>query len=109
MDNINELTDVACSYISFCVENVIDSKMVICHSNNKPWFNAELKNLLKKKSGDKVAYSMVRKEIRTAIAKAKYNYKEKIKYKLSHSDQRAVWNGMKLMTGLQECNRTMVF
>lgn len=48
-DNINELTDVVCSYISFCVENVIDNKVVTCYSNNKPWFNAELKNILKKK------------------------------------------------------------
>lgn len=66
------------------------------------------------KSSDKVAYSIIRKEARAAIVKAKYNYKENIEYKCFNSDQRAVccvavWDGMKLMTGLQESDRAMIF
>lgn len=72
-DNINELTDEVCSYISFCVKNVIDTKVVTWHSNNKPWINAEMKNLIKKKGLFlkvllfKAAYSIIRKEGRAAI------------------------------------------
>jgi len=37
--------------------------------------------------------------------KAKHNYEEKIEHKYLNADQRAVWDGMKLMAGIQESTR----
>lgn len=36
-DDINELTDVVCSYITFCKEPAIPTKEVKVFPNNKPW------------------------------------------------------------------------
>ena len=63
--SIDELTDVACSYNSFCVDSVIPSKTIVSYPNNKPWISKELKNLLREKktifnSGDKIVYAIGR-------------------------------------------------
>lgn len=48
-DNIDELTDVVCSYISFCEDTVIPIKMVKVFPNNKPWSSSALKTLILKR------------------------------------------------------------
>ena len=112
-NSIDELADVVCSYISFCTASVIPHKKVFFYPNSKPWITKELKSLLREKktvfkNGDKAAYAQIRKVVRAEIIKAKSAYKEKIESKLYDSDLKSVWNGMKLMTGLQKCNNNSV-
>jgi len=73
-----------------------------------------LKNLLKKKSvvfksGDKVAYSAIRKEVRAAIVKAKHNYKEKIEHKYLNADQMAVQTDGGINGLLRQSSQLVVF
>jgi len=71
-NNIDELTDSVCSYISFCVHCVFPTKTVVSYPNNKPWISKELNHLLREKrtafrSGDKDAYAEIRKELNFSI------------------------------------------
>lgn len=81
--DIDELTDVVCSYISFCKDSVLLSREVKVYPNNKQWISKDIKELLIKQKtvfneGDVYAERAVRKEIRAEIKKAKLRYKEKI-------------------------------
>lgn len=51
-DNIDELTDVVCSYISFCKDSVILTRDVTFFPNNKPWVSKVLKGLTCKRKID---------------------------------------------------------
>lgn len=47
--DIDELTDVVSSYVTFCEDCVIPKKSVKIFPNSKPWVSKTLKNLLNKK------------------------------------------------------------
>ena len=46
----HKLTDCITSYIQFCEETVIDTKVVKDFSNSKPWLSKDLKKLLNEKN-----------------------------------------------------------
>lgn len=48
-DNIDEPADVVCSYISFCRDNVIPTKVVKIFPNNKPWASSAIRGLIHKR------------------------------------------------------------
>lgn len=48
-DDINDLSDIISSYITFCVDLVIPTKKVVTYPNNKPWVTKELKAVINKK------------------------------------------------------------
>lgn len=102
-DNIDELTDVVCSYISFCRDNVIPTKVVKIFPNNKP----ALKGLICKRKnafneGNVTEVKEIKKEIRSEIKKAKLRYRDKIEAELGSNNLREAWNGMKSMTGYND-------
>ena len=41
---------VVTSYINFCMDNIVKSKVITTYPNNKPWVTKELKELINKKS-----------------------------------------------------------
>ncbi len=45
-ENIDELTEVVCGYVSFCTDMIIPKKTVIDFPNNKPWLSSHTKVLL---------------------------------------------------------------
>ena len=103
-DNIDELTDVVCSYISFCEDNVIPTKTVKVFPNNKPWASSALKGLIHNRKnafneGDLPKVKDLNREIKSEIKKAKLRYKDKIEAELSSNNLKEAWNGMKVMTG----------
>lgn len=103
-DGIDEFTDTVTSYINF-VENVcFPSKPVVVFSNNKPWFNKEIKQLCIEKnrafkSGDKDLYRVARYEFERAVKKAKTRYRDNLEDKLKDKDSRGVWQGLQRITG----------
>lgn len=105
--DINELTDVVCSYISFCKDFVLPTREVKLYPNNKQWISKDIKELLVKRKtvfnkGDANAERAVRKEIRTEIKKAKLRYKDKIEAELRSNNLKRTWKGMKTMIGSKD-------
>ena len=47
-NDMNNFTDVVCSYIYFCIDQCLPTKVVKVFQNNKVWFNATVKENLKK-------------------------------------------------------------
>lgn len=103
-DNIDELTDVVCSYTPFCRDNVIPIKVVKVFPNNKPWASSALKGLILKRKkafmeGNVTEVKEIKKEIRSEIKRAKLAYKDKIEAELGSNNLKEAWQGIKLMTG----------
>ena len=48
-NDINTFTHVVCSYMNFCIEQCIPTKIVTIYQNNKNWFNLKIKEKIKKK------------------------------------------------------------
>lgn len=47
-DDLNEWTDVTCSYIAFCRDMIVPCKQVKIYPNNKPWITKTVKDSLQK-------------------------------------------------------------
>ncbi len=48
-DDLDELTDVICSYAAFCRHMIIPCKQVRNYPNNKAWVNKSVKACIQKK------------------------------------------------------------
>ena len=99
-ENIDILGDTVSSYISLCVNSIIQSKKVVVYPNNKPWVTKELKTVINKKkrtffTGDPLEKKALSREVRKEIAKAKVNYKNKIEIRFAGGNIRAAWQGFK--------------
>lgn len=80
--DINELTDVVSSWITYCEDIVVPVKTVKSYPNSKPWVNGHLKILINKKKqafkqGNSTELVSVQREIKREIRKAKLSYKRK--------------------------------
>lgn len=106
-DNIDELTDIVSSYVTFCEDMVIPTKTTVSFPNNKPWVTKELKSVINKKkrtfyTGDIWEIKAVSKEVKNEIRKAKIKYKRKVEEQYSGGDLRAAWRGIKSMASLNQ-------
>ncbi len=102
--DIDELTDVICSYVTFCEDMLIPVKSFKKFPNSKPWVTKSLKILLSKrhrafKEGDTVEYFRLKKEIKCEIKRAKSAYKKDLEVKLKKGNLGSAWEGMYLITG----------
>lgn len=100
----DELTDVICSYVTFCEDMLIPVKYFKKFPNSKPWITKSLKILLSKrnrafKEGDTVEYFRIKKEIKCEIKRAKSAYNEDLEVKLRMGNLSSAWEGMYLITG----------
>ncbi|KAI3364053.1 hypothetical protein L3Q82_010883 [Scortum barcoo] len=72
-------------------------------SNKKPWLDNTVKLLLKAcdsayRSGDKLAYSIARKELKKGIKLAKSRYKQRIEEHFENNNPHSMWRGIKTIT-----------
>lgn len=100
--DIDKLTDVICSYLTFCKTMIIPTKMIKVYPNNKPWMSKEVRAyLLQKKwafnQGGPSDLCAAKRELRTEILRAKEKYKSKVESKLAEKNLSAAWSGMKTM------------
>ncbi|KAI2652653.1 RNA-directed DNA polymerase from mobile element jockey [Labeo rohita] len=63
--DLDELTDTVTSYISFCEDMCLPTRIYLTFNNDKPWFSAKLKQLRQAKedayrSGDKALYKQAK-------------------------------------------------
>lgn len=107
--NLDEMTDVISSCVSYLKNSIIPTKRVKVFPNNKPWLDKAVKDALHRKHkaflhGDGKDKIEAKKEVRYEIKRAKLQYKSEIEEKFHSNDLRAVWDGMKAMTGQDKKN-----
>ena len=105
-EHIDELTDVVCSYITFCEDMIVPTRKFKVFSNTKPWMTKSVKSSLRNKQlayrqGDRLERVTARKEVRTEIFKAKQAYKVKLEKNLADNNLGSAWSGMKKIAGIQ--------
>ena len=112
-NDIDELTDVICSWTSYCENIVIPVKSVKLYPNSKPWVSKSLKGLLHKKGkafreGNLIEMHNIEKEIKREIRAGKMRYKDKIENQLRMNNLGSAWSSMKTIVGLKEEGRTNI-
>lgn len=111
--DIDELTDVISSYVTFCEDNVIPLKTFKTFPNNKPWVLKSLKMLLSKKrklfrEGNLSELNLVKREIKCKIRRAKLNYRDRLEGELRQNKLRSVWDGLKTITGTKRRSNSRI-
>lgn len=105
-DDLNEWTDVTCSYIAFCRDMIVPYKQVKIYPNNKPWITKTVKDSLQKKQscfkgGDIAEQQIAKKDLKIGILKAKRDYKYKLENQMATNNLGSAWDSMKTIAGLQ--------
>ena len=106
-NNPELMIDTVTSYITFCVDNVIETKDVRIYPNNKPWVNKEIKHILHQKKlafleGDQQKVRDLEKEISRMIKEGKKDYKDKVEKELWNGNARDAWRGLNAMMGRKQ-------
>ena len=105
-EEIDELTDVVSSYISFCEASIIPRKEIFFYPNNKPWVTKSVKTIINQKNicftqGDTARYRELQKQLKKELKLAKCRYKDKVESMLRAGSSRPAWEGVKSMMGMQ--------
>ncbi|KAJ8028169.1 hypothetical protein HOLleu_30335 [Holothuria leucospilota] len=104
MDDFDQTVDVITGYFQFCIEVAIPVKHFKTYSNNHPWMNNAVKDLLKAKHQlhrDNEDLGPINAKIKTEIQAAKHKYKDKVMSRAS-TNPKEMWRGLKLMMGCGE-------
>ena len=101
--SLDEYTDTVTSYISFCEDTCVPTRNRTEYNNNKPWFNARLKQLLRSKeaayrSGDRTLYNQARNTLNREIRAAKKSYSNKLSSMMSINQPSTVWKCLQNIT-----------
>lgn len=101
--SLDEHTDTVTSYISFCEDICVPTRTRIKYNNDKPWFNAKLKQLRRSKeeayrSGDRALYNQARNTLTKEIKAAKKNYSNKLSSMMSRNEPSIAWRCLQNIT-----------
>ncbi|KAI4891004.1 hypothetical protein NFI96_004964 [Prochilodus magdalenae] len=101
--DLEEYASSVMGYIHFCTENVLPKKTIKVFPNQKPWVNKSVRALIKSRdeafrSGDRLAYSAARRNLKKGIKEAKHSYKQRIEEHFENNNPRSMWNGIKALT-----------
>ncbi|KAL6473985.1 hypothetical protein MHYP_G00175460, partial [Metynnis hypsauchen] len=94
--SLDEYTNTMISYISFCEDICAPTRTRIKYNNDKPWFNARLKQLCRSKeaayrSGDQALYNQARNTIKSCkIRAAKKTYSNRLSSMVSTNEPSTV-------------------
>ena len=99
-----KLVDTISSYVKFCEESIVKTKVIKVYANNKPWVTKDLKECIVQKNfafiqRDETMKNQTTKELTKQIAIARYKYKDKIQQKFTNGRAREAWEGLKVMMG----------
>ncbi|KAK0134267.1 hypothetical protein N1851_030177 [Merluccius polli] len=105
--DIDELTDVISSWVSYCEDTVIPIKAVKVYPNSKPWVTKSLKGLLREKNrvfkeGNLLVLHKLQKDIKREIRVGKLKYKDKLETQLKMNNLGSAWDSMKTIVGLKD-------
>ncbi len=101
--DLEEYSSSVLAYIAFCTDTVLTTKTIMVFPNQKPWFNRIVRALLRARNaayrtGDKLAYSNARRELRKGIKEAKNRYLQRIEGHFKNNKLRSMWRGIKAIT-----------
>ncbi|KAI2665131.1 RNA-directed DNA polymerase from mobile element jockey [Labeo rohita] len=101
--DLDELTEIVTSYISFCEDICIPTRTYLTFNNDKPWFTAKLRHLRQAKEdtfrkGDRVLYNQARNTLNKEIRAAKRTYAKRLEDQFASNDPASVWKGLKAIT-----------
>ncbi|KAM7003411.1 uncharacterized protein LKV04_004454 [Tautogolabrus adspersus] len=111
--DIDTYTSSVLDYINNTIDSVTTWKQITTYPNQKPWMNKEVRLLLKARntafsSGDTLAYSASRANLRRGIIRAKHCYKLKVEEHFSNSDPRRMWQGIQAISDYKPSNSTPI-
>ncbi|KAL0150923.1 hypothetical protein M9458_053842, partial [Cirrhinus mrigala] len=94
--DLDELTETATSYISFCEDICIPPRTYLTFNNDKPWFTANLRHLRQAKedayrNGNRVLYNQARNTLSKEIRAAERSYARKLEDQFTLNDSASVW------------------
>ena len=109
--DVNILSDVVTSYITFCSDLHLERKEVKVFPNNKPWVTSDLRKFIvdKHKSYGKEDYRIKKKLLNDKIKSAKDLYKEKVEELFKQNNPKDAWKGLKVLTGVENERKEPVF
>ena len=103
VDDVNRITDVVSSYITFCRDLHMVKKIKI-YNNNKPWMSTDLRECIigKHRLFGTPQYNVLQKKLSYDIKAAKINYKQKIEELFKTNNMHDAWKGLKTLTGMEK-------
>ena len=104
---LDENVSVVTSYIEFCIDTNVKTKVITCYPNNKPWVTHDLKELINKKRycktlNDRSQLQEVQRELRKEIEVCKEKYKTKVENMFAKNDTKSAWRGLKILTNYEK-------
>ena len=102
--DVNELTTLVTSYISFCADMHLPTKSIKIYANNRPWMTSELRKEIvdKHKAFGKDDYKEKQKTLNRQLKAAKTKYKNKVEGLFRSHDVREAWRGLRVLTGMEQ-------
>lgn len=96
--NVNVLS----SYISFCVDVIVATRVVKAYPNNKPWITKDVKLLVNEKKRlmnprDRDQLRALQKRIDRKISDEKKVYKNKVEALFKSNRSKEAWRGLKML------------
>ncbi|KAK3567875.1 hypothetical protein QTP86_027317 [Hemibagrus guttatus] len=101
--DLEEYSSSVLAYIAFCTIIVLTTKTIKVFPNQKPWLDRKVRSLLKARniayrSGDRLAYSNARRELKKGITEAKQRYQQRIEGHFVNNNPCSMWRGIKAIT-----------
>ncbi len=105
-DGIEAYSDYVTCFIRKCIEDVVPTKTIRIHPNQKPWINSDVRSALSTRtSAFKSRNTDDRKQasydLRKSIKAAKRQYKNKVEEQLNTNNARSMWQGINNITGFK--------
>lgn len=104
-EDLDQLVDVICSYVTFCRDMIIPCKRVKIYPNNKPWVTKSVKACIQAKKhafkhGTASELHTTTKDLKVGALKAKSNYKTILENKMVANTLVSAWSSMKSIAGI---------
>ena len=103
-ENVSEAADVVSSYIGFCEDMLISTKIVKVFPNNKTWISKSIKSALNEKkiafqTGDRAERRRVQAKLTRELREGKREYRAKVEKQFQTLNMADAWDGLKTLTG----------
>ncbi|KAK0137684.1 hypothetical protein N1851_026114 [Merluccius polli] len=108
--DLETYTTSVLDYVQFCTDAVLPTKTIKVFPNQKPWMDSTVRSLLRARdtafrSGDRLAYSSARRELREGIQLAKHRHKHRIEEHFREDNPRSMWRGIRAITDYKQSER----
>jgi hypothetical protein len=102
--DVNVLTSLVTSYISFCAELHLPRVNVTIYPNSKPWMTSEIRRAVvdKHRSYGTEEYQEKQKFLNRQVKAAKAKYRTKVEGLFKSNDVREAWRGLRVLTGMDQ-------